>query len=66
MDSDCLNNFLEISRMPGLTEMHIPLNFLEYFIRSHCYDAFNYRNSCVVSFQNVLEYFLNVNKDSVM
>ena len=23
-----------------------------------------YRNSCVVSFQNVLEYFLNVNKDS--
>ena len=24
-----------------------------------------YQNSCVVSFQNVLEYFLNVNKDSV-
>ena len=32
--------------MPGHTEMHIPLNFLEHFIRSHCYDVLLQKQLC--------------------
>ena len=46
MDSDCSNKFLAISRMPGHAEMHIPLNFLEHFIRSRCHDVLLPKQLC--------------------
>ena len=42
----------------------IPWNFLEHSIMSRSHDVILKKNSCVLSSMDVLEYFVNVYKDS--
>lgn len=56
-----ISKFLE--RFVMLT--YKPWNLFDHFIRSRIYNVTN-QNSCFVSFRSVLEYFVNVYRDSVV
>lgn len=64
MDNTCKDKYLEISRTLCHADIHT-MNLLEHFIRSRIYNVTN-QNSCFVSFRSVLEYFVNVYRDSVV
>ena len=62
MDDTHKDEFLEISWIPGHADMHA-MELSRNIQLGHINHDVYYQNSCVESFENVQEYFVNVYKD---